>query len=542
MKHYITKLEETIIKNWDNPALSDLNGASMTFGGMALEIERLHALFSSFGIQKGDKIAICSRNNSHWAIAFLATVTYNAVAVPILYDFTHHAIRNLVKHSESRILFTDQDISDDMEYRSLPCLDIAIDTAAFQPLHFRTEEIKSVYERLTIPDHIEKGDIHYDCKGNDKDIALINYTSGTTSAPKGVMLKHEGISYMLDFAQKRVPAQTGDTLVSMLPMAHMYGLMFELLYPLISGVHINYLGKTPSPSTLMKAMKAVRPYMIVSVPLVMEKIYKNYVKPVLEKPLFKLLVKIPVVRQLVYSTVKNKLIDAFGGRIRHFIIGGAALNPDTEDCFRKIRLPYTVGYGMTEASPLITYEDWYDFRAGTCGKPIDCVSVIVNSEDPCTVAGEILVKGPSIFAGYYKNQEATDASFTHDGYFKTGDLGLMDEEGNLVIKGRCKTMILSSDGQNIYPEEVEAVINNQPGVVESIVVERSNRLVALVCMDPDSVDEASMSEEDISRLSSLVKKLANLKLPKYSQISKVEIRFEAFAKTPKMSIKRYLYA
>ena len=375
-------------------------------------------------------------------------------------------------------------------------------------------------------------------KDNDKELAIINYTSGTTSAPKGVMLRYECLSANVEFGQKRLPSYPEDKIVSMLPMAHMYGMMFELIYPLCGGSSIYYLGKTPTPALLLGAMAEVKPYLVITVPLVMEKIFKSKVAPVVNKPVMKVITSIPGVNQLIFKKIRNTLLNAFGGNVREIVMGGAALNPDVEKWFRKFKLPFTVGYGMTEAAPLLAYEDWWEFAPKSCGKGVDSVEVRIDSEDPYNKVGEIQAKGISLMSGYYKNEEATKAAFTEDGWMRTGDLGVLDAKGNIFIKGRSKNMILSANGQNIYPEEIEAAVNNQPYVIESVVVDRGASLVALVYVDKDKVKEDGL---ELDAHMNLLKAEVNKSMPAYSKISKVEVMDQPFEKTPKMSIKRFMY-
>ena len=375
--------------------------------------------------------------------------------------------------------------------------------------------------------------------GNDQDLAIINYTSGTTSSPKGVMLRYECVSANVEFGQVRIPSGPNDRIVSMLPMAHMYGLMFELIYPLCGGSSIYYIGKMPTPAILMGALGQIKPYLLVTVPLVMEKIYKSKLQPVLNKPIMKVLTAIPGVNQLIYKKIRTTLLTAFGGNIREIVMGGAALNPDVEKCLKKIKLPYTVGYGMTEAAPLMAYEDWDKFAPKSCGKAINFVEVRIDSENPYKIVGEIQAKGVNIMSGYYKNEEATKAAFTEDGWMRTGDLGLLDKKGNIFIKGRSKNMILSPNGQNIYPEEIEAVINNMPYVVESIVVSRGAALVGLVYFDADKAASESVNMDE--HIKAMTKEI-NAQMPAYSKLSAIEKVDTPFEKTPKMSIKRFLYS
>ena len=545
-KHYLWKLQETVKGCWDKKALCNYKGESFTFSDLAANIEKFHILFEQSGIRKGDKVAICAKNTARWAVSFFAINTYGAVAVPILCDFHPDSINHLVDHSESIAFFVDGDIWAKLDVTKMPLVRSVVNVQDFTVLYSSDGLMEKAFAGLEAsfaakyPFGFSRDDVVYPTDNAD-DLAIINYTSGTTSAPKGVMLKYDSFTATVEYAQTNVKATPEDTLVSMLPMAHMYGLAFELTYPLCSGVTIYFLGKTPSPSLLLKAMKDVRPYMIVTVPLVMEKVYKSSLKPMLQKPAIKAATKIPGLRGIIYKKMREGLDAAFGGRCGHYIMGGAPLNPEVEDLFRKIKLRYTVGYGMTEACPLLAYEDPARFVKGSCGKPVTCAEVRIDSEDPQNIAGEIQAKGRNICLGYYKNPEASAGAFTEDGFLRTGDLGVMDANGNIFIKGRSKSMILSSNGQNIYPEEVEAVVNNQDFVVESVVVDRASKLVAMVYLDEDAMKKAGLDAEAVSDVPETIRIAANRKLPVYSQLAKVEVVPVPFEKTPKMSIKRFLY-
>ena len=545
-KHYLWKLQETVKSCWDKKALCNYGGESFTFRDLATNIEKFHLLFEQSGIRKGDKVAICAKNTARWAVSFFAINTYGAVAVPILCDFHPDSINHLVDHSESIAFFVDGDIWSKLDIKRMPLVRSVVNVQDFSILYSSDGLIEKAFAGLDAsfaakyPDGFSREDVSYPTD-NEEDLAIINYTSGTTSAPKGVMLKYDSFTATVEYAQTNVKATPEDTLVSMLPMAHMYGLAFELTYPLCSGVTIYFLGKTPSPSLLLKAMKDVRPYMIVTVPLVMEKVYKSSLKPMLQKPAIKVATKIPGLRGIIYKKMREGLDAAFGGRCGHYIMGGAPLNPEVEDLFRKIKLRYTVGYGMTEACPLLAYEDPARFVKGSCGKPVTCAKVRIDSEDPQHIAGEIQAKGRNICLGYFKNPEASAGAFTEDGFLRTGDLGIMDAEGNIFIKGRSKSMILSANGQNIYPEEVEAVVNSQNYVVESVVVDRASKLVALVYLDEDAIKKAGLDAEAVSDIPEDIRIASNRKLPVYSQLTKVEVVAVPFEKTPKMSIKRFLY-
>ena len=543
MKHYFTRFEEAIKANWDRPALGNFRGELFTFGEVATQIARFHVFFEAIGLKKGDKVALCAKNSARWGVTFFAANTYEAVVVPILADFNPESVNSLVDHSESSVLLTDTDIWNKLDISKMPKIRTVISSSDFSLLYAAEESIQAANDNLDqlfaekYPNGFSASDVSYPTD-NDKELAIINYTSGTTSAPKGVMLRYECISANVAFGQKRLPSYPEDKIVSMLPMAHMYGMMFELIYPLCGGSSIYYLGKTPTPALLLGAMAEVKPYLVITVPLVMEKIFKSKVAPVINKPVMKVVTAIPGINKIIFKKIRNTLLNAFGGNVREIVMGGAALNPDVEKWFRKFKLPFTVGYGMTEAAPLMAYEDWWDFASKSCGKAIDTVEVRIDSEDPYNKVGEIQAKGTNIMSGYYKNEEATKAAFTEDGWMRTGDLGLLDEKGNIFIKGRSKNMILSASGQNIYPEEIEAAVNNQPYVIESVVVDRGPRLVALVYMDSE---KARTEGVDLEEYKKTLMAEVNKTMPAYSKVNIVEYMEQPFEKTPKMSIKRFMY-
>ena len=543
MKHYFTRLEESMKSNWERPALGNYRGEIFTFGEVATNIAKLHLLYETIGLKKGDKVALCAKNSARWGIGFFSANTYEAVVVPILADFHPDSVNSLVDHSESLVLFTDSDIWAKLDIEKMPKIQAVVSTADFKLLYAADEKIQAASDNLDAlfaekyPEGYKPEFISYPTD-NDKDLAIINYTSGTTSAPKGVMLRYECISANVEFGQKRLPSYPGDKIVSMLPMAHMYGMMFELIYPLCGSACVYYLGKTPTPALLLGAMAEIKPYLVITVPLVMEKIFKGKVAPIVNKPVMKVICAIPGLNKIIFKKVHGKLISAFGGNVREIVMGGAALNPDVEKWFKRFKLPFTVGYGMTEAAPLMAYEDWWEFASKSCGKAIDTVEVRIDSEDPYTKVGEIQARGLNIMSGYYKNEEATKAAFTEDGWMRTGDLGLLDKKGNIFIKGRSKNMILSANGQNIYPEEIEAVINNQPYAIESVVVNRGASLVALIYTDSEKMKADGV---DVMVQMETLKAEVNKSMPAYSKISKVEVMTEPFVKTPKMSIKRFMY-
>ena len=538
MKHYLQTLEGTIHNNWDLAAVADYGGQSFTYGELATNIEAIWLFFEKVGIKKGDKIALCARNSARWAISFWAVNTYETVIVPLLADFHPDSIVNLVNHSESVLLFTDTDIWNKLDPQSMPMLKAAINVGDLSVLWSCDEAVASAWEQREkllnekYPDGFKQENVHYP-SDNFSELAIINYTSGTSGDPKGVMLTYGAMSDIDEFSNAHFPNTPGQTMVSMLPLAHMYGLAIEFIHPNVDGVTIYFLGKAPSPTTLFAAMKEVKPYMVITVPLVMEKVYTGSIRPALSK--LKIPLAIPLVKRLIYRKIRNKLMEAFGGNVGCFILGGAPLKPEVEKCLKKIRLPFTVGYGMTEACPLLAYEWWTKFVPGSCGKAVH--ELRIDSQDPQHIPGEIQARGANLTIGYFKNPEANAMAFTDDGWFRTGDLGIIDKNGNVFIRGRIKSMILTASGQNIYPEEIEAVLSCNPFVAESVVVERGGKLIALVYPEiPEDTDP-----KDIENLPDDIADLANESLPKYSQIAKVEFVDTPFEKTPKFSIKRYLY-
>lgn len=546
MEHYFARLQNAIRLYWDKPAVCNYRGETFTYGQLATQIERFHIFFEACGLKKGDRIAICAKNTARMAVSFLSVNTYETVVVPILSDFTPESVNHLVDHSESLMLFTDSDIWAKLDKSKMPLVKAVVSVNDFTLLYADNDDVKKAYAAISetfasrYPMGFTGENVTYNTDNWD-DLDLINYTSGTTSAPKGVMLTYKALSATIDFGQRYIPSSDKFTMVSMLPMAHMYGLVYEFLYPLCNGTSITFLGKTPSPSLLLSAMHDVRPYLLITVPLVMEKVFKSAIKPVLDKPVMKVLTRIPGINSLIFKKIREKLLSALGGNLQMIIMGGAPLNPEVEKWFKRIGLPYTVGYGMTEAAPLLAYEACTSYVPGSCGRSVDCAIVRIDSEDPQHVVGEIQAKGDNVCIGYYKNPEATAAAFTEDGFLKTGDLGIIDAHGNIFIRGRSKSMILSANGQNIYPEEVEAVVNNQDYVVESVVVDRASKLVALVYLDAEAMKKAGLDEETVADLHETIRINANKSLPSYSQLQKVEVVDKPFEKTPKMSIKRFMY-
>ena len=542
--HYLERLEAACRKFWNKPALNNIGGETFDYAQMATQIEKFHLVFDKLGFKKGDKIAICAQNGARWGMAYLAVNTYETVIVPILADFTADSVNHLVNHSVSIALFTNEAKWKKLDIAKMPKLKLVVDVDNWRTLWTADPSVQEIYDQMDAlftakyPQGFGPEDVHFPTDNWD-DLSTINYTSGSTGDPKGVMLTYRNFSANVDYSQRHVPA--GDKMVSMLPMAHMYGLVIEFIYPLCNGTSIYWLGKAPTPAALMKAFADVKPYLLITVPLVMEKIYKSKVKPTLDKPLIKVLLKIPGINNIIYKKVKDGLVQAFGGNVLEFIMGGAPLNPEVERLFKRIKFPYLVGYGMTEACPLLAYEHWTKYVAGSCGKCVDVAEVRIDSEDPQHVVGEIQCRGENIMIGYYKNEEATRNAFTDDGWLKTGDLGIIDAEGNIFIRGRSKNMILGPSGQNIYPEEIEAVVNNQTYVLENVVVDRGGKLVALVFLDEQAIAKALLDNEAKSNIPENIRVGANRQLPVYSQLSKVELVDKPFEKTPKMSIKRFLY-
>ena len=542
-RHYLSYLNDVIARNWDKPALSNYGEAlEYTFGDLARQILKLHTLFRLMGINKGDKVAIAGRNSANWAVAYLAVATYEAVVVSILQDFKAEDIHHLVEHSEAKLLFCGPYVWKDLQTEQMPTLTAVIALQDFSLLR-GTDEVAaklagwdSAFTKQFPAESIQPEDIHF---STDPDaLCLINYTSGSMGSPKGVMLNARSLSNNIETGMDFLPAPEGATVVSILPMAHMFGQICEFLYPLCSGCHIYFLAKTPTPTILLKALQEIQPYEVVMVPLVIEKIYKKNIATRISTGAIRFFWKTPIIGDIIHKKLKETLKKSFGGNIRYFLLGGAALNPEVEDCLMDIHFPLTVGYGMTECGPLIGGNHPSKFKARSCGRPVLNTEVKIDAPNADGV-GEILVKGENVMLGYYKNEEATRAAFTEDGWMRTGDLGYLDKHRNIFLKGRNKTMILGSSGQNIYPEEIEDKLNNLEGVSESIVVEREGKLVGLVF--PDEQTTKGWGLEDIEKLMKENLQKLNKLIPGYSQVSQIEIKEEPFEKTPKKSIKRFLY-
>lgn len=546
-KSFIAFVEESIKKHWDLDALTDYKGATLQYKDVARKIEKLHILLAESGIKPGDKVAVCGRNSSHWGVAFLAILTYGAVAVPILHEFKADNIHNIVNHSEARLLFVGDVVWESLNEAEMPLLEGIILMTDFTLLVCRSKQLEYAREHLNelfgkkFPRNFRREHVSYR-RDNPEELAVINYTSGTTSFSKGVMLPYRSLWANTQFAFDVLTLKPGDRIVSMLPMAHMYGLAFEFLYEVACGCHVFFLTRMPSPKIIFQAFADVKPHIVIAVPLIIEKIIKKNVLPKLETLKMKVLLKVPIINDKIKAAVREQMIQGFGGNFYEVIIGGAAFNQEVEKLLKSIDFPYTVGYGMTECGPIICYEDRKRFKPGSCGKAAPRMEVRIDSPDPQNIVGEILTRGDNVMLGYYKNPEATAQILDADGWLHTGDLGVMDEEGNVTIKGRSKNMLLGPSGQNIYPEEIEEKLNNLPFVAECIVIQQNdNKLVALIYPDFEDAYSQGMSDSDIEAAMEENRTTLNAELPAYSQISRIKIYPEEFEKTPKKSIKRFLY-
>ena len=544
---FIAYIENSIKENWDLDALTDYNGATLQYKDVARKIEKLHIIFELSGIKQGDKIAVCGRNSSHWGVTFLAALTYGAVIVPILHEFKADNIHNIVNHSEARLLLVGDMVWENLNENAMPLLEGVILMNDYTLLVSRSNKLDYARDNLNelfgkkFPRNFRREHVNYR-RDMPEELAVINYTSGTTSYSKGVMIPYRALWSNTQFAYNALKMGPGDKLVSMLPMAHMYGLAFEFIYEFCAGCHIYFLTRTPSPKIIFQAFAEVKPNLVVAVPLIIEKIIKKNVLPKLETPAMKILLKVPIINDKIKATVREQMINAFGGNFYEIVVGGAAFNQEIEQFLKSIDFPYTVGYGMTECAPIICYEDWKEFKAGSCGKAAPRMEVKILSPDPENIVGEIVCKGPNVMLGYYKNPEATAEVIDKDGWLHTGDLGIMDAEGNITIKGRSKNMLLGASGQNIYPEEIEDKLNNMPFVAESIIIQQADsRLAALVYPDFDEAFAHGMDNDAIAQSMEENRLNLNAELPAYSQIARVKIYPEEFEKTPKKSIKRFLY-
>lgn len=542
-------IEKSIIDNWDADALTDYKGQTLQFHDVARKIEKLHILFENSGIEKGDKIALCGRNSSQWAAAFLATLTFGAIAVPILHEFMPEQIHNIVNHSDAKLLFVGDHVATIIDPIQMPKLEGIVNNTDYSLMVSRSEKLTYAREHLNelygkkFPKYFRKEHVSYYHEQNPDELALINYTSGTTGFSKGVMLPYRALWSNYDFACAVLgkTIKKGDNVISILPMAHMYGMAFEFIFEFLHGCHTYYLNRTPSPAIIAQAFADIKPRIIIAVPLVIEKIIRKKVFPKVQNNRMRLLLGMPVISKKVREMICQEVLKAFGGEMYEVIIGGAAFNQEVEQFLKKINFPYTVGYGATECAPIICYSDYNDFVPGSCGRAVKHMEVKIDSTDPENIPGEILARGLNVMLGYYKNEEATAQTIDKDGWYHTGDLGTMDAYGNVFINGRSKNMLLGANGQNIYPEEIEDKLNSMPMIVESIIVQRDNKLVALVYPDFDEAHNLNFSDKDLENIMEQNRNELNQLLPAYEKISEVEIYKEEFAKTPKKSIKRYLY-
>lgn len=542
-------IQKSIVDHWDLDSLTDFKGATLQYHDVARKIEKLHIMFESSGVKQGDKIALCGRNSAAWAAAFLAVLTYGAIAVPILHEFTAEQIHNIVNHSDAKILFAGDVVATQIDATKMPSLEGIIYIPDYSLVLSRTDKLTYAREHLNeifgqrYPKYFRKEHVHYYTEKSPDELAVINYTSGTTGFSKGVMIPYRALWSNIDFAFSVMGDQVkkGNNVICILPMAHMYGMSFEFLFEFITGCHIFYLTRIPSPAIIAQAFSEVKPKIIISVPLIIEKIIKKKVFPKIQDPKLRLLMKMPGINKRVYEKICDQVTKAFGGEFYEVIIGGAAFNQEVESFLHRIGFHYTVGYGATECAPIICYADYKTYVTGSCGRAAKNMQVKVVSEDPVNTPGEILAKGPNVMLGYYKNEEATKASIDADGWFHTGDLGLMDEDGNLFIKGRSKNMLLGSNGQNIYPEEIEDKLNSMSMVSESVVIQEGDKLVGLVYPDLDTAKQIGFSESDLNTIMEQNRKQLNADLPAYCHLSEIRLHDSEFEKTPKRSIKRFLY-
>mgnify|MGYP004616564547 FL=1 len=542
-------IEKSIIQNWDKDALTDFKGATLQYHDVARKIEKLHIMFENSGVERGDKIALCGRNSASWAVAFLATLTYGAVAVPILHEFTADQIHNIVNHSEAKLLFVGDYVATIIDQTKMPHLEGIIYIPDYSLVVSRTEKLTYAREHLNemfghkYPKYFRKEHVSYYKEQSPNELALINYTSGTTGFSKGVMIPYRALWSNYDFAISVLGniIDNNASIISILPMAHMYGMAFEFLFEFLYGCHVFYLTRVPSPAIIAAAFAEVKPAVIIAVPLVIEKIIRKKVFPKIQNNRMRVLLNMPIVNKKVNQKIREQVVNAFGGNFYEIIIGGAAFNQEVEQFLKRIHFPYTVGYGATECAPIICYADHNEFVTGSCGKPVVHMEVKIDSPDPANVPGEILARGLNVMLGYYKNEEATAQTLDADGWYHTGDLGLMDADGNVFIKGRSKNMLLGSSGQNIYPEEIEDKLNSLNMVTESVVVQRGDKLVGLVYPDFDEAATMRLNDEDLQNIMEQNRQELNASQPPYCRLAAIEIMKEEFEKTPKKSIKRYLY-
>lgn len=542
-------IEKSIIDHWDMDALTDYKGATLQFHDVARKIEKLHIMFENSGVVKGDKIALCGRNSANWAVAFLATLTYGAIAVPILHEFMPDQIHNIVNHSDAKLLFVGDVVATQVDATKMPGLEGIIYIPDYSLVVSRTDKLTYAREHLNemfgikYPKYFRKNHVSYYKEKNPEELAMINYTSGTTGFSKGVMIPYRALWGNADFAENVLgkKIKPGDSIISILPMAHMYGMAFEFIFEFIKGCHIFYLTRIPSPAIIAEAFGRLKPAVIIAVPLVIEKIIRKKVFPKIQNNRMRMLLHMPVISKKVKEKICDQVSNAFGGNFYEVIIGGAAFNQEVESFLHSVGFRYTVGYGATECAPIICYEDYKHFVPGSCGKAALHMMVRIDSPDPENVPGEILAKGPNVMLGYYKNEEATRQTIDKNGWYHTGDLGTMDGDGNVFIKGRSKNMLLGASGQNIYPEEIEDKLNSLALVAESVVVQKGDKLIALVHPDYDEAQTLNLGNKELADIMEQNRQELNSMIPAYSKVSEIRIHEEEFEKTPKKSIKRFLY-
>ena len=544
---FIKLIEQSVIENWDKKALTDYKGETLQYKDVARKIEKIHSILEQIDIQPGEKIAICGRNSANWCVAFLSVMTYGAVIVPILHEFKADNIHNIVNHSEARFLFVGDQVWENLDERQMPNLEGIISLKDFSLLVSRSEELTYAREHLNeifgrkYPCRFLRQDIHWRCEQPD-DLALINYTSGTTGYSKGVMLSYRSLISNVNYCRRMIGIRPGDSIVSMLPMGHVFGMVFDFLYGITSGAHLWFLTRMPSPKIIEESFAEIKPRIISCVPLVVEKIFKKNILPRVNSHVGKLMLHLPIINERVKSYICKEAIEVFGGNFIEIIIGGAPFNADVETFVKGIGFPYTMAYGMTECGPIICHERFENHRLGSCGKAADNMEVKVLSDDPAHIPGELVCRGENLMDGYYKNEDATAQAIDKDGWLHTGDMAIMDNDGYFYIKGRCKNMLLTASGQNIYPEEIESKLNNMPHVAESLIVLRQEKLVALVYPDADEAFSNGLNQKDLERIMEENRETINKDLPAYSQLSRIILHPEEFEKTAKKSIKRYLYS
>lgn len=544
-EQFVNYLQESIRQNWQLPALADYGGEAFTYADIAISMHNMHSFFKLNGVQRQDKIALIGKNSAGWCVNYLSIISFGAVVVPILPDFKPDDLHEILKHSEARMVIADDNIAQSIDVEKVPAIQTILTIADYKVIFDSTGKTdeslnQSGLRSRVVPENFTPDTFSLPMVTNDL-LAVLSYTSGTAGFVKGVMLQHNSLAANIRYAQRNMPLKSGDKIVSFLPLAHAFGAAFEFLFPFTLGCSITILTKTPSPQIILQAFKEVRPALVLSVPLVIEKIFKKQIQPVIQKWFMKVLLATPFLRKVIHKKIKAKLVDAFGGAFHEIVIGGAPLNAEVERFFRKIGFPFTVGYGMTECGPLISYVGWDKTEVGASGRIVDTLELRINSSDPLNIPGEIMVKGDNVMLGYYKNPELTAEIIDAGGWLHTGDLGLVDAKGNIYIKGRSKSMILGPSGKNIFPDEIESRFNNRTGIAESLVVQRDDKLILLIFPDPDYVQQHKLNASDIQKLMEHHVKTVNHQLPHYISIAGFELQEQEFAKTPKRSIKRFLY-